>query len=119
MLGRLLVIAALSGLSACGVIRGSQVSQMDAAQIAQVSDRDLCRTYSSGEVVMAERQRRGLADCSVAHLKCRQMGYAPGTEIYLKCRAMVANQEAIEDTNRTAASIGMMQAGAAIASGGR
>jgi hypothetical protein len=119
MLTRLLLIIALSSLCGCGAIRSGEVSRMDAAQIAQVNDRELCNRYADGQVVMTERARRGLADCTPAHLQCRQMGYAPGTELYLNCRTMVANQEAIEDTNRTAASIGMMNAGAAIANGGR
>jgi len=45
---------------------------------------------------MAERERRGLADCSEAHRQCKAMGYTMGTELYLRCRTMIAQQDAAQ-----------------------
>jgi len=57
----------------------------------------LCRPWtSSSTAVMAERERRGLADCSEAHRQCKAMGYTMGTELYLRCRTMIAQQDAAQ-----------------------
>lgn len=85
-------------LTACGVVRSNQIANMDAQQVRTVSDSDLCRPWtSSSAAVMAERERRGLADCSAAHRQCKAMGYTSGTQLYLQCRTMLAQSEAAQD----------------------
>src|SRR4051812_18308859 len=76
-------------LAACGLARSSAVSRMDAVEIQNASDTDICNPLADSVTVTNERQRRGLGDCSDAHKRCAQLGYVPGTELYLKCRAVV------------------------------
>jgi hypothetical protein len=84
---------ALGLLASCGIAAGNRISSMDAASIAQVSDAEVCHPMATGAVVQAERQRRDLADCDPAHLKCHSMGYKTGTAEYLQCRQMFIQQD--------------------------
>jgi hypothetical protein len=59
---------------------------------------------------MAERQQRGLADCSEAHLECKAMGYTMGTELYLRCRTMIAQRNAAQATTDVQAAAIVSQA---------
>jgi hypothetical protein len=100
-------------LAACGVVRSNQIAHMDAQQVRAVSDSDLCRPWtSSSTAVMAERERRGLADCSEAHRQCKTMGYTPGTQLYLQCRSMFAQTEAAHAAQDAANSQAVIAAGA-------
>jgi hypothetical protein len=80
-------------VAACGVAAGSKISNMDAAQIARLSDAEVCHPLATGQVVEQEREKRGLADCDPAHFECRKLGYKLGTAEYLQCRQMIAQQE--------------------------
>jgi hypothetical protein len=85
-------------LTACGAVRSNQIANMNAQQVQTLSDNGLCRPWtSSNAAVMTERGRRGLADCSEAALQCKSMGYAPGTELYLRCRTMISQRAAQSD----------------------
>ncbi len=100
-------------VAGCGLVRSSQVSQMDTSAIQAASDKDLCNPYANGQVVAAERQRRGLGDCSPAGVACIQNGFAPGTPGYLNCRQLAIQQEAVDAqrwNNVTQAGIAIMQA---------
>jgi hypothetical protein len=81
-------------LSACRVVQGNQISAMNTQQVQTLSDRQVCNHFASSATLTAERQRRGLADCSDAALQCKSMGYAPGTALYLQCRTMIATADA-------------------------
>jgi hypothetical protein len=95
-------------LTACGVVRSNQIANMDAQQVRTISDGDLCRPWtSSNAAVMAERERRGLADCSEAHRQCKAMGYTAGTQLYLQCRSMLAQTEAANAAAANAAAVQM------------
>jgi hypothetical protein len=86
---------------------------MDRQTIQTASDTEVCNPYASGNIVAAERQRRGLGDCSAAHLSCIQNGFTPGTSAYLDCRQLAIQQEAVTAqrwNNVTQAGIAMMQA---------
>jgi hypothetical protein len=109
----LLIAVSALVLAACGVVRSSQISQMDARTIQTASDKELCNPYANGQVVSVERQRRGLGDCSAAGVACIQNGYAAGTPGYLNCRQVAIQQEAVDAqrwNNVTQAGIAMMQA---------
>ena len=91
---RLFLAAALLtisvSLAACGLAMAHRVSGMNANEIQTLDNRSLCNRFADGAVVAAERQRRGLGDCSHAHLKCTALGYSMGTPLYLQCRALQA-----------------------------
>jgi len=94
---KLLMVSALAlALAGCGIVRDNQVAAMTPDEVRTLRDGELCRSGTASPNVMAERQRRGLADCSEAHLECRAMGYTMGTELYLACRAMVAQRQAAD-----------------------
>src|SRR3974390_1067998 len=89
-------------LAACGAVRSNQIASMDTRQVRTLSDDDLCRPWTtSNAAVVAERQQRGLADCSSAHRECRSMGYTLGTELYLQCRTMIAMRDSAREANST------------------
>lgn len=77
----------------CGLAVGNRVSSMNPREIASVDDASLCHPLAKGPIVERERARRGLGDCSPAHLQCRSMGYQMGTSNYLECRRMTMQQE--------------------------
>jgi hypothetical protein len=108
-------------LTACSLVRSNQVANMDAEQLHSVNDDDLCLSgTSSNRAVIAERQRRGLGDCSKAHRECKAMGYMRGTELYLQCRAMqaqlAAQKEAQEKADREALGDAMIAIGTSMMS---
>lgn len=84
-------------LSGCGLAADAKINGMDAAQIANASDADVCRPNVNSPVVDKERQKRGLGDCNPAHLECKKMGYAPGSAEYLQCRQMFMQQAIASD----------------------
>jgi hypothetical protein len=92
----MLLAALASFTSACGLVRSAQISKMDPVEIQSVSNQQLCSPYNGGPVVAAERQRRGLGDCSPASQHCVEMGYPPGTSLYLQCQALKAQQDEAE-----------------------
>jgi hypothetical protein len=101
-------------LTACGLVRSNQIASMDAEQLLSVNDDDLCLSgTSSNRAVIAERQRRGLGDCSKAHRECRAMGFTRGTELYLQCRTLQAQLEAQEKADRDAVADALIAAGLA------
>jgi hypothetical protein len=116
---RKLLIAVLPLLlAACGVVRSNQIASMDAQQVQALSDDDLCRPgTTSNPAVMAERQQRGLADCSGGHRECRAMGYTLGTPLYLQCRTMIAQREGIQEAQQQAAYRQMMVTGGQMMTG--
>lgn len=81
----------------CGIVAANKISQMDASQIATLSDDKVCHPLATGNVVNIERQKRGLGDCDPAHLECKKMGYAPGSAEYLQCRQMFMQQAIASD----------------------
>lgn len=86
-----LAILSLSA-SGCGIIAANKISQMDASQIATLSDDQVCHPLATGNVVNIERQKRGLGDCDPAHLECKKLGYRAGTSEYIQCRQMFMQQ---------------------------
>ena len=107
------IVLLATGLAACGLVQSAQVSRMGPDQLVTVPDAALCNMYvQASPAVNAERQRRNLGDCSVAHRQCVQSGFQAGTANYLQCRQMAANAEAAKEAARTAANVALMQAGA-------
>src|SRR5258708_8443132 len=53
-------------MTGCGLVRANETSRMDANQIQQVSNRDLCNPHVNSRVADMERERRGLGDCRPA-----------------------------------------------------
>jgi hypothetical protein len=84
-------------LSGCGLAADAKINGMNEAQIASASDSDVCRPNAGGAVVYNERQKRGLGDCTPAHLKCKDLGYAPGSSEYLQCRQMFMQKDIAAD----------------------
>lgn len=91
-MGAMTIIA--FALSGCNTVRGIRASNMDETEITQASDKALCAPLASGEIVEAEKIRRGLGDCSSAHLQCHSMGLQTGTSDYLQCRQSIIQQDA-------------------------
>lgn len=92
-LAKLAAITVALALTGCGLVRSREISHMDSTQITQVSARDLCNPNVSGSVAEQERARRGLGDCSPAHFQCVKTGFQPGTDSYLRCRNLAAQQD--------------------------
>jgi hypothetical protein len=90
----ILPVALALAVAGCGLVRAGQTSRMDATEIMQVSDHDLCNPNAAGSIVTAERARRGLGDCSPFHAQCIAMGFQLGTQEYLQCRALLAQDDA-------------------------
>lgn len=84
-------------LTGCGLAADAKINGMNETQIASASDADVCRPNAGGAVVYNERQKRGLGDCTPAHLKCKNLGYAPGSSQYLQCRQMFMQQDIAAD----------------------
>lgn len=55
-------------------------------------------------IAQDEVRRMDLGDCTEAHRQCVSMGFAGGTDGYLKCRAMVG-QQAVDDAEIRAAAV--------------
>ncbi len=86
--GFMFVVVGLAAISAAC----SGVSKMDAAQIATVTDQQVCDPLAQGPVVEREREARGLADCGPGAVECKKMGYRPGGPEYVNCRQMYMQQ---------------------------
>jgi hypothetical protein len=61
---------------------------------AHESDRAICSTNVHGAAALAERQARGLGDCSEFAIQCRAMGYPAGHPQHLHCRQTLAQEYA-------------------------
>jgi hypothetical protein len=88
----LLIVAALI-ISGCGIVRSNRISDMSPTQVRSVATGDLCNKLVDGTTAVAERQRRGLSDCSYEDQQCVKAGFASGTPQYDTCRANFRRQE--------------------------
>ncbi len=81
-------------LSGCGLARSNAISDAKSQlELGEYSDSQLCNIHvEETPFVRAERNRRNLGDCSAAHKQCRDSGYVSGTELYLACRQMIAQE---------------------------
>jgi hypothetical protein len=86
--GERLVRAALAFLvlTGCASAKGGDSSEYAPAQLMVLTTHALCKPYIRGENVAAERQRRGLSDCSPADQACASATAPPGTPGYAHCR---------------------------------
>ena len=87
------IILAASLLSGCGLAVSNQINGMNETQLASVNDGDLCNPNVATVAADNERAKRGLGDCSMAHRRCRSMGYEMGTPPYLQCRQVIGQEE--------------------------
>jgi hypothetical protein len=79
--------------SACGVARSNQIAAMNSAELATVSDRDICQGLMfnrSNTNLLAEGAKRQLGDCSSDHFTCVSWGASFGSQPYLQCRTQLA-----------------------------
>jgi hypothetical protein len=58
-----LVCSLAVALAGCGLMKANETSRMDATQIQQVTNYDLCNRYVNSRVADIERDRRGLGNC--------------------------------------------------------
>lgn len=108
------IIVALA-LAGCGLATSYQMGHMTPDELTKVSDYDLCWHGSANNpAVVAERQKRDLADCSTAAQRCHAMGYRTGTEIYLQCRNIEAQKEVAQTAANAATSAAMLNASATL-----
>jgi hypothetical protein len=88
-------------IAGCGLATSYQIANMTPDELAKLSDDDICRPWTgSNPAVAAERKRRDLGDCDPEHLYCKNMGYQKGTELYLRCRQLAAQQQAAAQAQR-------------------
>jgi cytochrome c len=110
-----IIVALALALAGCGLVTSYQIANMTPDQLTKLSDYDLCWHGSpNSPAVMAERQKRDLADCSPAAQQCHAQGYRTGTELYLKCRQIQATLEAQQAAAQQAAGAAMVRQGAAM-----
>jgi hypothetical protein len=94
-----LATAIAVGLPGCGVVRSNQIASRSREELAQASDRDICRGLlfnKDNANLIFEANRRKLGDCSKDHLLCVSWGAAPGSTEYIQCRTnlMAASRSA-------------------------
>jgi len=78
------IVLACLLLAGCASV--NDISQLDSAQLESVSVAALCKPYVQGPNVAAERDRRGLSDCSLADQVCIRAHIPAGTPGYAQCR---------------------------------
>jgi hypothetical protein len=111
---RIAVAAALAAaLTGCGLAHADRVNGLTRQELAHESDRSICHAFVNSPAAMAERQARGLGDCSQVTLKCREMGYPIGHPQYLQCRQTLAQEDAAAAAHAAAAASAAAAAAAA------
>lgn len=78
------IVLASMLLAACA--SANDISQLEPAQLETVSVAVLCKPYIHGANVAAERQRRGLSDCSMADQVCVRAHIRADAPGYAQCR---------------------------------
>ncbi len=121
MYRQFLVLAlALIASSACGPNRAAKISVMSAAELKQVSDKELCVSQvEETPQVLSERRERSLGDCSKEHMTCASSGYELGTELYLKCRMYLVQEKEIKRKKRRDVNNAMMMLGLSLMQSGQ
>ena len=69
-----------------GCASANELSQLGPDQLEHVSLAALCKPYAQGANVAAERQRRGLSDCTLADQICTRAHITATTPGYAECR---------------------------------
>jgi len=87
-------------LTGCGVVNASKYSQMDAFQVANLSDDQVCHPLANSPTLKREREFRGLGDCDPVTLQCKKMGYPIGSKEYLACRQTIAQESIAANAER-------------------
>jgi hypothetical protein len=82
----------------CSLTSHNKISNMNPQQITAASDAELCGRDATGSLVGQERERRGLGDCSPAHLRCRAQGLEMGTPAYFRCYEQASREELHQTT---------------------
>jgi hypothetical protein len=86
------IVLAFLLVAGCTSTVGDAISRFDPEQLRMLATTSLCKTYAQGQNVVAERQRRGLSDCSPADQACASAGYPAGSPNYAHCRANASSQ---------------------------
>lgn len=112
-------------VTACGIARRQALETYPESEIefklAQNGDRGLCLIVEhpgwygpraiSASASMAETHDIG--DCTPDHRQCQAMGFHSGTDSYLGCRSMLAQQENAAEIGGAMNSTALLEAGAA------
>jgi hypothetical protein len=88
------VLPACLVLAGCASPSAEMISASSPDQLRMVATDSLCSRHAGGANVTAERQRRGLSDCSQADQSCANGGYRAGSPGYARCRSDLAQQAA-------------------------
>jgi hypothetical protein len=86
------IVLAFLLLAGCASTAGDVISEFNPEQLRVLPTNSLCKPYVQGPNVTAERQRRGLSDCSPADQACASAGYPAGSPNYAHCRATASSQ---------------------------
>jgi hypothetical protein len=74
-------------LTGCASANADDASRYEPGQLRMLTANALCKSYLQGRDVAAERQRRGLADCSPSDQVCSTAADPVGSPNYARCRA--------------------------------
>jgi hypothetical protein len=91
-LAALVAMCALAG--GCGYAHADRVNALTREQLAHESDGSICHGWVNSPAAAAERQARGLGDCSVFAVRCKAMGYPATSPEHLRCRQTLAQEYA-------------------------
>ena len=86
------VVLAFLLLTGCASASSDDASRYEPDQLRMLTTNALCKPYLQGRNVAAERQRRGLGDCSPSDQVCSTASDPVGSPNYARCRANVMLQ---------------------------
>jgi len=84
------ILLAFLLLAGCSSTAGGENSDFAPTELRGVAIAALCKPYAQSPSVDAERQRRGLGDCSPGDQACVKAGYPAGSSDYARCRTKEA-----------------------------